>query len=95
MGCDSTSVFQSATKIEEVANFLKILGYKEVEGDHTRFVSGGCKKLFHYEREDYKSFDAISVLVYSAEKGICVDLHTSIWRNKYDSDFHNYPAFKQ
>jgi len=88
MGCDCVNYLPSKTSKKEVGEFLKSLGYIKIP--KSIFSRKGTTELI-YHPDDYKYFTGIyAELSLHEVDGLIVHTRTSIWRSRYDTDFHNY-----
>ena len=90
MGYDCTNHFPAGTKTKEVEGFLFLLGYEK--GQKGPFSGMSGTPYFFYDDKDYKHITGIySELIIDDETGeLRFWTRTTIWRSKFDSDFHNY-----
>jgi len=89
MGCDSTNFLSSDTKRNDVEEFLTILGYEKEP--HNYPIQKKAANFYFYSEENYKYVSGVRAdIFFNDNKELCIDIHTSIWRSGYDSDFHNW-----
>ncbi|MBL0622232.1 hypothetical protein Q7I36_04295 [Aeromonas veronii] len=90
MGYDCTNHFPVGTKAKDVESFLLLLGYEK--GQKGPFSGMNGTPYFFYDDKDYKYITGIySELIIEQETGeLTLWTRTTIWRSKFDSDFHNY-----
>jgi len=89
MGCDSTNVLPSNAKRKDVEEFVRILGYKKEPYNYSSHKK--ATTFYFYREENYKYVSGIRADIFlNDNKNLCIDIHTSIWRSGYDSDFHNW-----
>jgi hypothetical protein len=80
MGYDSTNTFPKETKRKDVVEFLALLGFYTFD-----------KKTFHfYKDEDYKYSEGLTAYLVERDDILKVSIHTTVWRSKADSDYHNF-----
>ena len=80
MGIYSVNFFPTNTKKNQVAEFLEILGYKKVSGNH----------LFYYEENNLEQVTAVVAdIINSKREGLQVQISTTIWRSIFDHEIHN------
>ncbi|WP_350657465.1 hypothetical protein [Psychrobacter sp. S1-30-MNA-CIBAN-0213] len=90
MGYDCTNHFPLKTKSKEVQEFLFLLGYEKGEKG---FLSGMLgTPYFFFDSKDYKYVEGVYSELYTDEQTgeLLFWSRTSVWRSKFDSDFHNY-----
>lgn len=89
MGCDCTNYFPKGTRAKDVESFLYLLGYQK--GEKGPFSGMIGTPYSFYRDEDYKYITGIySELYEDKKKRLAFWTRTTIWRSKFDSDFHNY-----
>lgn len=90
MGFDCTSSFPKGTKLKDVEEFLCLLGYKVFD----RKIRDGCiiRALSYYDETDYRSITGIFAQLSfdKNESELSLWTRTTVWRSKFDSDFHNH-----
>lgn len=90
MGYDCTSSFPKGTKRNEVEDFLILLGYelfnKKSNDDEI------IREFSYFEKKDFRSITGIYAHLSQDKlsKEIKLWTRTTIWRSKFDSDFHNH-----
>ncbi len=90
MGYDCYNYLPKGTKRWEVEEFMTILGYKKLTRDEID-IKEKVTPFSFYKDEDYKYFEGVYAEVYLDDSGrLVVHIRTTIWRSKYDSDFHNF-----
>ncbi len=91
MGCDCINYFPKGTRSADVEEFLMILGFKK--GKKGLF-SGNFGKPFNYYVDDhYRHITGVYSELYwdpDDRDQLCLWTRTTIWRSKFDSDFHNF-----
>ena len=88
MGCDCINYFPLKTNGKDVEEFLVVLGYTKLPRD--RYTPKGVTALL-YHPNDYKYFVGVyAEKHFDKAEGLIVHTHTSIWRSRYDTDFHNH-----
>ena len=90
MGCDCTTYFPRGTKPSDVEEHLLLLGFQR--GKKNPF-SGTMGSVFYYYKDDnYRHITGLYAEL-SRDKDNPAQLllwtRTTIWRSKFDSDFHN------
>jgi hypothetical protein len=90
MGCDCTTYFPKGTKPSDVEELLLLLGFQR--GKKSPF-SGTMGSPFYYYKDD--NYRHITGLYAELSRGkddpaqLLLWTRTTIWRSKFDSDFHN------
>lgn len=91
MGCDCTTYFPKGTKASDVEEFLVLLGFEKVAKP---FVGRTGLSAYHYFKDDnYRYITGLYAELSRDEDNpgqLRLWTRTSIWRSKFDSDFHNY-----
>lgn len=88
MGYDATNVLPQDTKLKDVGDFLRLLGFERAVVEWY----GGTKHIvyWHYDPNDYERFQGLSASVSRRDDGeVSVHTRTLISRNKADCDLHN------
>ena len=80
MGYDSTNTFPKETKRKDVIEFLDLLG----------FYTFDKKTFYFYKDEDYKYNEGLTAYLVERNGILSIDIHTTVWRSKADSDYHNF-----
>ncbi len=91
MGCDCTSYFPKGTNPADVEEFLFLLGFKR--GKKGPFSGMLGTPYSYYKDDDYKHITGLYIELYrdkDEQDQLKLWTRTTIWRSKYDSDFHNY-----
>lgn len=89
MGCDAINYLPKNCKKREVEEFLYLLGYEKLPPRSS--LTGNAISYYFYKEENYKYVAGVLSEVYLTKKGSPrVETHTSIWRSRHDSDFHNW-----
>ena len=90
MGIDAVNHFSKGTRKKDVEEFLQILGYERLErGEIERNLNS--TPYYYFKEDDYKHVTGIIAWVYiNDEEELVTHTRTSIWRSKFDADFHNF-----
>ncbi|MEW6353421.1 MAG: hypothetical protein AB1469_03855 [Pseudomonadota bacterium] len=91
MGYDCHNYFPKGTRATDVEDFLFLLGYKR--GEKGPFSGMIGTPYYFYKDDDYKYITGIYSELYrdkEAKDQLVFWTRTTIWRSKFDSDFHNY-----
>jgi hypothetical protein len=88
MGCDCTNHIPPGVRRSEVEDFMANLGYVKLGGGW-----GEASSAYSYWKDDryrYTTGVYAEITVEKETAGIKVWTRTTIWRSKFDSDFHNW-----
>ncbi len=94
MGYDCTNHFPIKTKEKDVEDFLLLLGYEK--GKKGLYSGMVVTPYFFYDDKDYKYITGIYSELYTDEDTgeLLFCTSTTIWRSKFDCDFHNHTIRK-
>lgn len=90
MGVDARNYLPPAVRRKDIEEFLLLLGYEKTPRDD---IDKKIKAttFFYFNEKDYKHVTGVYASVLPNEEGgLQVQTHTTIWRSKFDSDFHNF-----
>ena len=91
MGCDCTNFLPKGTNRRDVEEFIGFLGYEKVE--RSVFTNPKSTPFSFWKDKDYRYITGVYSEVAPGEKGgIEVWTRTTIWRSRFDSEYHNYTA---
>src|SRR5271169_4114937 len=95
MGCDCTTFFPKGTKSSDVEEFLLLLGFQR--GKRGPFSGTMGSPYYYYKDDNYRHITGLYAELYLDKDDpaqLLLWTRTTIWRSKFDSDFHNQ-AIKQ
>lgn len=88
MGYDSTNHLPKGTRRAEVEGFLVLLDYEKLK--RTKLTNSRSTPFSYWPDQDYRYLTGVYAEVASSDDGgVKVWTHTTIWRSKFDADFHN------
>ena len=88
MSYESHNILSEDTRINDVIEFIELLGYN-YQGIWNTEELGQIRSYFWFERNDYKSWHGVELSIYKFEKCICVKTRTNVSRSYYDLEHQN------
>lgn len=88
MGCDCTNYLPKGTSSLDVEEYMGLLGYEKVE--RSQFTNPKSMPFSFWKDDNYRYTGIYSEVAPGDDGGIQVWTRTTIWRSRFDSEYHNY-----
>ena len=89
MGLDSAYYPPETTRQHDLEEFLQLLGY--IKKRPPEYMKKHKTSSYQYfSRKPYESLQGVEFTVIIEDKNLVAYGRNTVWRNKYDNDFHNY-----
>src|SRR5216684_4037729 len=89
MSHESESIFRTGTRIQDVREFVRLLGYRKA-GVLKSEEHGEFEEYWFFDERDYRSWTGVSLSIYRDGNSIVASTRTTAARSYYDLVHQNF-----
>src|SRR5438034_9788478 len=93
MSYESESLLSRGARLQDVREFVELLGYKKTGITHSKKY-GRFEEYYYFDEKEYRSWIGVLLAIQVKNKSLVVSTRTTVARSFYDLNHQNRTIFK-